>query len=184
MATGDCWFVFRRYTDFVRLYNRVRIIGVSEDKIYKTRFQLKTDFPDLELPLPRKRWFGDNFNPSFIHERTMGLQQFIDYMFKKDQLQLSMALREFFCLDEPPTAADGMDESRVKKTKAILGDHVLIRVYFVFDPQVALEALMDTLQQTRLELVEKELMLHTLKEALDHTTMENDKLKQQIRYAC
>lgn len=48
-------------------------------------------------------------------------------------------------------------------------------------PQVALEALMDTLQQTRLELVEKELMLHTLKEALDHTTLENDKLKQQMR---
>jgi hypothetical protein len=52
------------------------------------------------------------------------------------------------------------------------------------NPQVALEALMDTLQQTRLELVEKELMLHTLKEALDHTTLENDKLKQQIRFVC
>jgi len=77
------------------------------------KLQLKTDFPDLELPLPRKRWFGDNFNPSFIHDRTMGLQQFIDFMFKKEQLQLCMALREFFCLDEPPTAADGMDESRV-----------------------------------------------------------------------
>ncbi|XP_059476279.1 sorting nexin-16 [Neocloeon triangulifer] len=141
LATGDCWFVFRRYTDFVRLYNK-----------------LKTDFPDVELPLPRKRWFGDNFNPSFIHERTLGLQQFVNSIFKKEQLQLSMALREFFCLDEPPTAADGMDESRA-----------------------ALEALMDTLQQTRLELVEKELMLHTMKEALDHTTLENEQLKQRLR---
>ncbi|CAB3360536.1 Hypothetical predicted protein [Cloeon dipterum] len=140
LATGECWFVFRRYTDFVRLYNR-----------------LKTDFPDVELPLPRKRWFGDNFNPRFIQERTMGLQEFIDCMFKKEQLQLSMALREFFCLDDPPTAADGIDESRA-----------------------ALEALMDTLQQARLELVEKELMLHTMKEALDQTTLENEQLKQRL----
>jgi sorting nexin-16 len=78
-------------------------------------FQLKVEFPSLELPLPRKRWFGDNFNPSFIEERAQGLQGFVDNVLKHGPLQLSLNVREFFCLDEPPCAVDSIDESRVIK---------------------------------------------------------------------
>ncbi|CAH2237867.1 sorting nexin-16 [Pararge aegeria] len=77
------WLVFRRYTDFVRLYNRV-----------------KNQQPNLMLPLPGKRWFRDNFEPAFLEERVRGLQIFVNAVLSK--LPNHPVVREFFCLDEPP----------------------------------------------------------------------------------
>ncbi|XP_023952089.2 sorting nexin-16 [Bicyclus anynana] len=77
------WLVFRRYTDFVRLYNRV-----------------KNQQPNLMLPLPGKRWFRDNFEPAFLEERVRGLQIFVNAILSK--LPNHPIVREFFCLDEPP----------------------------------------------------------------------------------
>ncbi|KAK3924676.1 Sorting nexin-16 [Frankliniella fusca] len=92
---GDCWFVFRRYTDFVRLHSK-----------------LKRDFPSTSLALPRKRWFGDNFNSSFLDERIKGLQTFINCIVDHPHMSASQSVREFFCLDEPPSYADAVEESR------------------------------------------------------------------------
>lgn len=77
------WLVFRRYTDFVRLYTR-----------------LKSEQPNIELPLPGKRWFRDNFEPTFLEERVRGLQTFVNVILYK--LPNNPIVREFFCLDEPP----------------------------------------------------------------------------------
>ncbi|CAG9577608.1 unnamed protein product [Danaus chrysippus] len=77
------WLVFRRYTDFVRLYNR-----------------LKNEQPNIMLPLPGKRWFRDNFETAFLEERVRGLQVFVNAILSK--LPNHKIVREFFCLDEPP----------------------------------------------------------------------------------
>lgn len=79
----QCWLVFRRYTDFVRLYSRI-----------------KAQYPSMVLPLPGKRWFRDNFEPAFLDERVRGLQVFVNAILKK--LPNHPLIREFFCLDEPP----------------------------------------------------------------------------------
>lgn len=77
------WLVFRRYTDFVRLYTRI-----------------KSELPNILLPLPGKRWFRDNFEPAFLEERVRGLQIFVNAVLLK--LPNHPVVREFFCLDEPP----------------------------------------------------------------------------------
>lgn len=53
---GESWLLLRRYTDFVRLHCR-----------------LKTDYPDILLHLPKKKWFGDNFHPKFLQDRVQGI---------------------------------------------------------------------------------------------------------------
>ncbi|KAL0858414.1 hypothetical protein ABMA27_012293 [Loxostege sticticalis] len=77
------WLVFRRYTDFVRLYSRI-----------------KAELPNIILPLPGKRWFRDNFEPAFLEDRVRGLQVFVNAILSK--LPNHPVVREFFCLDEPP----------------------------------------------------------------------------------
>lgn len=81
--TDQCWLVFRRYTDFVRLYSRIKL-----------------EQPNVVLPLPGKRWFRDNFETAFLEERVRGLQIFVNAIIKK--LPNHPVVREFFCLDEPP----------------------------------------------------------------------------------
>lgn len=91
-----CWLVLRRYTDFVRLHNRLRV-----------------QFPHCQLVLPRKKWFGDNFSSGFIDNRIQGLQTFINTIMEDDAMRTTPAVREFFCLDEPPAYSESMEESRI-----------------------------------------------------------------------
>lgn len=93
--TGDQWFVFRRYTDFVRLNKRLR-----------------AEFPGLRFALPPKRWFGDNFDPIFLEDRQLGLQAFIDNIIGHSRIREKKCVRDFFCLDDPPGAHDTLEESR------------------------------------------------------------------------
>uniref|UniRef100_A0A2M3Z3W8 Putative the phosphoinositide binding phox similarity domain of sorting nexin 16 n=1 Tax=Anopheles braziliensis TaxID=58242 RepID=A0A2M3Z3W8_9DIPT len=93
----SCWLVLRRYTDFVRLNNK-----------------LKALFPHCNLVLPRKKWFGDNFSSGFIDNRIQGLQTFINTILGDDAMRTCQAVRDFFCLDEPPPSySESMEESRV-----------------------------------------------------------------------
>uniref|UniRef100_A0A1B6LPP7 PX domain-containing protein n=2 Tax=Graphocephala atropunctata TaxID=36148 RepID=A0A1B6LPP7_9HEMI len=94
-AMGEAWYIFRRYTDFIRLHSK-----------------LKCEFPKKVLTLPRKRWFGNNFSQSFIEERIHGLQKFIDTVTSDKDLLGSRNIRDFFCLDEPPTFSEIGEESR------------------------------------------------------------------------
>ncbi|XP_052898981.1 uncharacterized protein LOC128305531 [Anopheles moucheti] len=91
-----CWLVLRRYTDFVRLNNKLRTI-----------------YPHCNLVLPRKKWFGDNFSSGFIDNRIQGLQTFINTILGDDAMRTCQAVRDFFCLDEPPSYSESMEESRV-----------------------------------------------------------------------
>ncbi|KAL4842917.1 hypothetical protein H8958_022229 [Nasalis larvatus] len=47
----ESWVVFRRYTDFSRLNDK-----------------LKEMFPGFRLALPPKRWFKDNYNADFLED--------------------------------------------------------------------------------------------------------------------
>uniref|UniRef100_A0A1I8Q654 PX domain-containing protein n=1 Tax=Stomoxys calcitrans TaxID=35570 RepID=A0A1I8Q654_STOCA len=93
--TNDCWLVMRRYTDFVRLNTK-----------------LKQSFPHLVLNLPRKKIFGDNFNSVFLDNRIQGLQMFVNSIMSKEELRKCQLVREFFCLDEPPSYSESMEECR------------------------------------------------------------------------
>lgn len=96
LKTGDCWFVFRRYTDFVRLFTQLRRQKATVS----------------HLSLPRKKWLGDNFAPSFLEERIRGLQSFVNGILNDETLIGLPCVREFFCLDEPPALSDTAEESR------------------------------------------------------------------------
>ncbi|CAD5113196.1 unnamed protein product [Dimorphilus gyrociliatus] len=89
------WFVFRRYSDFSRLHDRLR-----------------EQFPNFRFALPPKKWFGDNFDVRFIDDRKLGLQAFINNILSHDQVQKSEDVKMFLCLDEPPGAHDSLEESR------------------------------------------------------------------------
>lgn len=91
--TGLSWMVFRRYTDFVRLYQK-----------------LKIEYRNLTLPLPEKRLFRNNFDPVFLDERARGLQIFVNSVVKR--LSTDRSVREFFCLDEPPPVGDSEPEAQ------------------------------------------------------------------------
>uniref|UniRef100_A0A8C9X6H4 Serum/glucocorticoid regulated kinase family member 3 n=1 Tax=Sander lucioperca TaxID=283035 RepID=A0A8C9X6H4_SANLU len=63
------WFVFRRYAEFDKLYNTLR-----------------KQFPSMNLKIPAKRIFGDNFEPEFIKQRRAGLHEFIKRIVSHPQL--------------------------------------------------------------------------------------------------
>ncbi|EEC05154.1 sorting nexin, putative [Ixodes scapularis] len=95
VESGRYWFVFRRYTDFGRLSKK-----------------LKPLFPGLQLSLPPKRWFGNNFDPMFLEDRLLGLQAFVKNIMGHRDISKSSPVREFFCLDDPPEPLDTIEESR------------------------------------------------------------------------
>ncbi|XP_066250602.1 sorting nexin-16 [Euwallacea similis] len=92
---GDCWYVFRRYTDFVRLCNRFR-----------------NKFPEVIKHLPRKRWLKNNFDPIFLEERISGLQTLVNAILHQPNMVNSKEIQDFFCLNEPPVHSDSNEESR------------------------------------------------------------------------
>ncbi|XP_060785290.1 sorting nexin-16-like isoform X2 [Neoarius graeffei] len=59
-APDESWVIFRRYTDFSRLNNK-----------------LKEMFPKSNLCLPPKRRFKDNYDMNFLEDRQAGLQAFL-----------------------------------------------------------------------------------------------------------
>lgn len=91
----ETWYIFRRYSDFERL-----------------RRQLHQSFPNLQLVLPVKKWFGDNFEMAFLDERKAGLQTFVNSILSNKEVKYSTIVRQFFCFDEPPGPYDSMEESR------------------------------------------------------------------------
>nr|XP_021137238.1 sorting nexin-16 isoform X2 [Columba livia] len=91
----ESWVVFRRYTDFSRLNDK-----------------LKDMFPGFRLALPPKRWFKDNYNPDFLEDRQLGLQAFLQNLVAHKDIANCLAVREFLCLDDAPGPFDSLEESR------------------------------------------------------------------------
>lgn len=90
---NNFWLVLRRFTDFTRL-----------------QMKLKTLFPHVNLALPKKKWFGNNFSSAFLDSRIAGLQVFINTILSNAEMRKSPAVREFFCLDEPPMFSNEISE--------------------------------------------------------------------------
>ncbi|XP_046389824.1 sorting nexin-16 [Ischnura elegans] len=143
MSTGDMWFVYRRYTDFFRLYSKLRGL-----------------YPGVKLPLPRKRWFGDNFDPTFLDERVVGLQNFIDSLLSQEELLKAQCTRDFFCLDDPPSYNDSVEETRAM-----------------------LDAMEDTIFQLKHQLKEKESDIDRLKEEITVESRHKEHLFSLIQEA-
>ncbi|XP_049421637.1 sorting nexin-16 isoform X1 [Epinephelus fuscoguttatus] len=91
----ESWVVFRRYTDFSRLNDK-----------------LKEMFPGFRLSLPPKRWFKDNYDSDFLEDRQLGLQAFMQNLVAHKDIANCLAVREFLCLDDPPGPFDSLEESR------------------------------------------------------------------------
>ncbi|XP_035514734.1 sorting nexin-16 isoform X2 [Morone saxatilis] len=91
----ESWVVFRRYTDFSRLNDK-----------------LKEMFPGFRLSLPPKRWFKDNYDTDFLEDRQLGLQAFLQNLVAHKDIANCLAVREFLCLDDPPGPFDSLEESR------------------------------------------------------------------------
>ncbi|XP_075899270.1 sorting nexin-16 isoform X1 [Nelusetta ayraudi] len=91
----ESWVVFRRYTDFSRLNDK-----------------LKDMFPCFRLSLPPKRWFKDNYDSDFLEDRQLGLQAFLQNLIAHKDMANCLAVREFLCLDDPPGPFDSLEESR------------------------------------------------------------------------
>lgn len=94
---GDpaAWFVFRRYSDFLHLNERLKFM-----------------FPGFRLALPPKRWFRDNFDKEFLEDRVLGLQAFLNNIVGHKDICNSAPVRDFLCVDEPPGPHDSLEESR------------------------------------------------------------------------
>lgn len=139
--TNDCWLVLRRYTDFVRLNQK-----------------LKQVFPAITLQLPRKKIFGDNFNSVFLDNRVQGLQIFVNTVMANDQLRTCKVVREFFCLDEPPTHSESMEECRA-----------------IFEAQE------ETISHLRMQINSKNELILSLQQKLRNEIAEKEVLREQIR---
>lgn len=96
--THECWLVLRRYTDFVRLHKKLKSLPASNNNI--------------QLNLPRKNLFGNNFGNAFLEQRAHGLQQFVNTIMANETIRNTQAVKDFFCLDEPPAYSDSLEECR------------------------------------------------------------------------
>lgn len=151
--TGDCWYVFRRYTDFVRLCNK-----------------LKHSHPHIVQHLPRKRWLGNNFDPIFLDDRVNGLQTLVNAILTEPDLVTSKQIQDFFCFNEPPSVSDITQESR-----AILEafeDSIYQLKKQLKEKEIELDALHDSLHA---KLVENE----NLRKIIKNSTMNCQKCQKE-----
>ncbi|KAH8369815.1 hypothetical protein KR093_001048 [Drosophila rubida] len=158
--TNDCWLVMRRYTDFVRLNGK-----------------LKQAFPQLNLMLPRKKLFGDNFNAVFLDNRVQGLQLFVNSIMMKEQLRKSKLVREFFCLDEPPSYSESMEECRVSR-QAYTYFYCLLICYAL---QAIFEAQEETIAHLKLQIQSKNDLILSLQQKLREEMIEKEQLREDLK---
>jgi sorting nexin-16 len=92
---NNFWMVLRRFTDFTRLHTKLRTL-----------------YPEVNLMLPKKKWFGNNFSTGFLDTRIAGLQTFINTILSSSEMKRSPVVREFFCLDDPPLYSESMEECK------------------------------------------------------------------------
>ena len=77
------WIVFRRYNEFVALAQEV-----------------KKHFGDLPAKLPGKRFIRNNFDPSFIKERKVKLNDFIQRIMGDPEMMQFPPVRDFLSMDD------------------------------------------------------------------------------------
>ncbi|XP_077415569.1 sorting nexin-16-like isoform X2 [Vanacampus margaritifer] len=127
-SQGDSWIIFRRYTDFCRL----------QDK-------LKDLFPSVHLVLPPKRWFKDNYDEEFLDERQTGLQNFLHNLTYHKDISNCVAVRQFLCMTDSPGPFDSLEESRAFCATLEESNHQLQRE--LMEKQKEVEHLRKTLNE-------------------------------------
>ncbi|KAL7879539.1 hypothetical protein SRHO_G00017930 [Serrasalmus rhombeus] len=132
-APDESWVIFRRYTDFSRLNDK-----------------LKEIFPKFRLALPPKRWFKDNYDLNFLEERQLGLQAFLQNLVAHKDITNSEAVRGFLCLDDPPGPFDSLEESRAFCETLEETNHRLQRE--LLDKQREIESLRRILEGRELQI--------------------------------
>ena len=95
LGDGRSWFVFRRYSDFMKLDQ-----------------ELKALIPEFPGTLPPKRYLGDNFDPNFLEMRKNGLQTYLQSVLDSNGAMTTEPVTEFFCFNDPPGPYDSLEESR------------------------------------------------------------------------
>jgi hypothetical protein len=81
-TSNGVWYVYRRFTDFRRLY----------DKLKQTR-------PDLEFQFVTPKWRENSFNQSFLERRQANLQLFLNQLMSDRKLLLNSEVRKFLCIN-------------------------------------------------------------------------------------
>ncbi|XP_048832792.1 serine/threonine-protein kinase Sgk3 [Brienomyrus brachyistius] len=95
----DEWFVFRRYAEFDKLHNTLRKL-----------------FPSMNLKIPSKRIFGDNFDPEFLKQRKTGLNEFIQRIVSHPQLSSRPEVRSFLLMDRLKRWSDASEDEEEKNS--------------------------------------------------------------------
>lgn len=115
-------------------------------------------FPHLTLALPRKKLFGDNFSSVFLSNRLQGLQMFINSIMGNETLRNSQFVRDFFCLDEPPTYSESMEECRaIFEAQEETISHLKLQI------RSKDEIILDLQQQLANEIEQKESLANAIK---------------------
>ncbi|XP_054841436.1 serine/threonine-protein kinase Sgk3 isoform X2 [Eublepharis macularius] len=96
------WFVFRRYAEFDKLYNTLR-----------------KQFPTMNLKIPAKRIFGDNFDPDFIKQRRAGLNEFIQNLVRQPELCNHPDVRAFLQMDNPKHQSDPSEDEDERNSQKL-----------------------------------------------------------------
>ena len=91
------WVINRRYSDFVRL-------------------NIKKAAPYVNLKLPPKRVFRNNFDSNFLRKRKVGLEEFMRKIFSILPLMENDQVKNFFRLDNPPKSEDLVKETSFDST--------------------------------------------------------------------
>ncbi|XP_037550010.1 serine/threonine-protein kinase Sgk3 [Nematolebias whitei] len=87
------WFVLRRYAEFDKLYNTLR-----------------KQFPSMNLKIPPKRIFGDNFDPDFLRQRRAGLHEFIKRIVSHPKVCNHPDVKSFLLMDRRKLSDPSEDE--------------------------------------------------------------------------
>ncbi|KTG01679.1 hypothetical protein cypCar_00037742 [Cyprinus carpio] len=77
---------------------------------------LKKQFPTLNLKIPAKRIFGDNFDPEFIKHRRAGLHEFIQKIVSHPQLCNHPDVKDFLQMDKSKNFSDASEDEDDKST--------------------------------------------------------------------
>ncbi|XP_056440549.1 serine/threonine-protein kinase Sgk3 [Gadus chalcogrammus] len=95
------WFVFRRYAEFDKLHNALR-----------------KQFPSMNLKIPPKRIFGDNFDPEFIKQRRTGLHEFIQRLVSHPELYHHQDVRDFLQMNKTKNISDVSEDEDDKSSSS------------------------------------------------------------------
>ncbi|XP_078689648.1 uncharacterized protein LOC144920974 isoform X3 [Branchiostoma floridae x Branchiostoma belcheri] len=194
VEADEGWFVFRRYSDFQRLNEKLKArfpgyrFGLCDDEENNDGVmgKLRNLFPTFRLALPPKRWFKDNFDPNFLEDRILGLQAFVNNVIGHVDIVDSDPVREFFCLDDPPDPLDRLEESRGRNftTSGNFSHSVEIQVAplqaYVSLVQALCESLEECVYNLRREVLEKNHEVEALKAELARSKARQEELERRL----